>query len=67
MGLSVSHLTFTADSQTLSPSKFSWLPLGHGGTAAAGGQGWLTIGKCSDNNPRAREMAGLLGSPRQDA
>lgn len=66
MGLSVSHLTVTAHSQAPSPSKFSQLPLGHGGAAGAGGQGWLTIGKCSDTHPRARHMAGL-GSPRQDA
>ena len=64
--LSVFHLTFTADSEAPSLNKFSRLPLCHGRTEVVGGQGWLTIGKCSDTHPGARQMAGF-GSPRQDA
>lgn len=67
MGLSVCHVTFTADRQEASPSKFSQFPLGHGGTVVAGGQGWFTTGKCFYTHPSVRQMAGLLGSPKQDA
>lgn len=67
MGVSVFYLSFTADSQAPSPSKLSQLPLSHGGTVVAEGQGWLTAGKCSDTHPRVRQMAGLLGSPKHDA